>query len=75
MASTVPTRTESSDAVRCADMLDGCSWAPDRRLLDDSNRTGVWPDSVQVIGGQLSMRLPTGGFGVAHYRSAARRSP
>ena len=30
------------------------------RLLDDSLRTGVWPDSVQVIGGQLSMRLPTG---------------
>ncbi len=30
------------------------------RLLDDSRRTGVWPDSVQVIGGQLSMRLPTG---------------
>jgi len=22
-------------------------------------RAGVWPDSVQVIGGQLSMRLPT----------------
>jgi hypothetical protein len=31
-----------------------------RRLLDDSPRAGVWPDSVQVIGGQLSMRLPTG---------------
>ena len=31
-----------------------------RRLLDDSRRTGVWPDSVQVIGGKLSMRLPTG---------------
>ena len=29
-------------------------------LLDDSPRAGVWPDSVQVIGGQLSMRLPTG---------------
>jgi hypothetical protein len=29
------------------------------RLLDDSVRTGVWPDSVQVIGGKLSMRLPT----------------
>jgi len=28
-----------------------------------------------VIGGQLSMRLPTGCSGVAHYRSAARRSP
>ena len=45
------------------------------RLLDDSVRTGVWPDSVQVIGGELSMRLPTGMSGVAHYRSAARRSP
>ena len=31
-----------------------------RRLLDDSSRADVWPDSVQVIGGQLSMRLPTG---------------
>ena len=30
------------------------------RLLDDSRRTGVWPDSVQVFGGTLSMRLPTG---------------
>ena len=29
------------------------------RLLDDSGRTGVRPDSVQVIGGPLSMRLPT----------------
>ena len=29
------------------------------RLLDDSRRAGVWPDSVQVIGGKLSMRLPT----------------
>ncbi len=45
------------------------------RLLDDSVRTGVWPDSVQVIGGQLSLRLPTGCSGVAHFRSAARRSP
>jgi hypothetical protein len=30
-----------------------------RRLLDNSRRAGVWPDSVQVIGGKLSMRLPT----------------
>ena len=29
------------------------------RLLDDSVGTGVWPDSVKVSGGQLSMRLPT----------------
>ena len=45
------------------------------RLLDDSVRAGVWPDSVQVIGGKLSMRLPTWFEGVAHYRSASRRSP
>jgi hypothetical protein len=45
------------------------------RLLDDSPRTDVWPDSVQVIGGQLFIRLPTGWSGVARYRSAARRSP
>jgi hypothetical protein len=29
------------------------------RLLDDSVRTGVRPDSVQVSGGMLSLRLPT----------------
>ena len=29
------------------------------RLLDDFDRTGVWPDSVQVFGGMLSSRLPT----------------
>lgn len=52
-----------------------CDEAADRRLLDDSVRTDVWPDSVQVIGGQLSMRLPTSSIGVAHFRSAARRSP
>ena len=53
----------------------GVRFVSDRRLLDDSRRAGVWPDSVQVIGGRLSMRLPTGSSGVAHYRSAARRSP
>lgn len=31
-----------------------------KRLLDNSHRAGVWPDSVQVIGGRLSKRLPTG---------------
>ena len=31
----------------------------DRRLLDDSRRTAVWPDSLQVSGGKLIMRLPT----------------
>ena len=30
-----------------------------RRLLEDSGRAGVWPDSVQVSGGKLSMRLPS----------------
>jgi hypothetical protein len=29
------------------------------RLLDDSGRTGVRPDSVQVLGGTLFSRLPT----------------
>jgi hypothetical protein len=28
-------------------------------LLDDSSRAGVWPDSVQVSGGTLSIGLPT----------------
>jgi hypothetical protein len=27
-------------------------------LLDDSHRTGVWPDSVQVLGGTPASRLP-----------------
>ncbi len=35
------------------------NWLGLRRLLDDSRRIGVWPDSVQVSGGMLSMRLPT----------------
>ena len=28
------------------------------RLLDDSRRTGVWPDSVQVVGGSSSCGCP-----------------
>jgi hypothetical protein len=28
-------------------------------LLDDCREGRVWPDSVQVVGGKLSMRLPT----------------
>jgi hypothetical protein len=28
------------------------------RLLETSRRIGVWPDSVQVSDGMLSMRLP-----------------
>jgi len=38
-------------------------------------RIGVWPDSVQVPGGRLSLRLPTQLNGVALFRSAARRAP
>ena len=37
----------------------GASVTPLARLLDDSGRTGVRPDSVQVSGGTLSSRLPT----------------
>ena len=44
-------------------------------LLDTSGRAGVWPDSVQVLGGTLSIGLPTGLAGVAHFRTAARRVP
>ena len=43
---------------------------PRWRLLDDFRRTGVWPDSVQVLGGKLSLRLPTSVIGVAHLRFA-----
>ena len=35
-----------------------------------AGRAGVWPDSVQVLGGRLSTRLPTSAIGVALYRSA-----
>ena len=27
-------------------------------LLETSRRAGVWPDSVQVLGGTLALRLP-----------------
>src|SRR6188508_3453317 len=40
------------------------------QLLDDCRRTGVRPDSVQVLGGRLSSRLPTSMTGVALFRSA-----
>ena len=54
-------------SVRGIDLLDNAGSKPidirvprpHRRLLDDSVRAGVWPDSVQVSGGKLSMRLPT----------------
>ena len=45
------------------------------RLLDDSVRTGVWPDSVQVIGGPLSLRLPTRLRVWLFFGLRARRSP
>jgi len=40
------------------------------RPLDDSVRTGVRPDSVQVLDGMLSSRLPTSVICVALYRFA-----
>src|SRR5215207_1653701 len=53
--------SRTPSATRIAPSADPVSGrAPRRRLLDDSSRAGVWPDSVQVIGGQLSLRLPTG---------------
>ena len=42
------------------------------RLLETSGRAGVWPDSVQVFGWRLSLRLPTSVMGVALYRFALR---
>ena len=51
VCSSRPRRTERA-------LLPQIAWG-DRRLLDDSGRAGVWPDSVQVIGGTLSKRLPT----------------
>jgi hypothetical protein len=35
-------------------------------------RAGVWPDSVQVFGWRLSLRLPTSVLGVALFRFALR---
>ena len=40
------------------------------RLLDDSVRTVVRPDSVQVLDGMLASRLPTSVIGVALHRFA-----
>ncbi len=40
------------------------------RLLDDSVRIDVRPDSVRVLGGMLSSRLPTSFSGVALFRFA-----
>ena len=44
-------------------------------LLETSGRAGVWPDSVQALGGTLSSGLPTSFVGVALQRFAARRGP
>ncbi len=38
---------------------------PFRGYLMIVGRAGVWPDSVQVLGGRLSSRLPTSVIGVA----------
>jgi hypothetical protein len=60
-----PTAEQRSFAKQTA-----VSW----RLLDTGRRAGVWPDSVQVLGGTLSKRLPTSVTGVALHRFAARRA-
>ncbi len=44
-------------------------------LLDDSPRTVVWPDSVQVSGGFALNWAAHPRAGVAHYRSAVRWAP
>ena len=71
--STRPTRP----ALRCTTRPprhSGCGHAhlkaPSSRLLETFGRAGVWPDSVQVPGGTLSLRLPTSVIGVAQHRSA-----
>jgi hypothetical protein len=61
----VPTRLRKG--ARCG--------LPGSRLLDDSRRTVVRPDSVQAFGGTLSSRLPTRCWGVALFRFAFRCSP
>ena len=43
---------------------------PLSRLLDDSGRAVVWPDSVQVLGGSLSFAAAHPNVGVALYRFA-----
>jgi hypothetical protein len=40
-----------------------------RRLLETSGTTGVSPNSVQVLGGRLSIGLPTRFIGVTHFRT------
>ena len=61
LALAAPTQSTSSRRYgRAASRRYG--WAASR-LLDDSGRTGVRPDSVQVLGGMLASRLPTRTFG------------
>jgi hypothetical protein len=50
---------ERADPVAIAPKSQGPSQPSHTRLLDDSGRAGVWPDSVQVIGGELFIGLPT----------------
>jgi hypothetical protein len=54
-------RLEPDRAVRACQVIssDQATNQGPSRLLDDSGRTGVRPDSVQVSGGMLSLRLPT----------------
>src|SRR5665647_2428804 len=49
-------RTHPSRQVRFAAALQSEYGASHRRLLETSRRAGVWPDSVQVLGGTLALR-------------------
>jgi hypothetical protein len=47
-------RTTAHRQIRSTCLAD----SSDSRLLETSLRAGVWPDSVQVLGGTLASRLP-----------------
>jgi len=74
----LPTVTSTAPGDAC--MVPGSfvflgGWGAHSGLLEDSPRTVVWPDSVQVSGRFAlfwAAHLPAG---VAHFRSAARRAP
>lgn len=59
------------DAVQA--VLEDCH--SDSELLDDSQTTGVRPDSVQVLGGTLSLRLPTRVWVWLYSGLRSRRAP
>jgi len=44
-------------------------------LLETPRRAGVWPDSVQVLGGFALFWAAHPFAGVAHFRFAVRRAP